>query len=159
MNKPKPKNVLKSWSHWFQDIKAGIKTYDLRDMNDRDFHVGEIIRLREYEQFEGKYTGEELDAEIMYITSKDTPCALSSLALDKDCCILGIRVVETADKEVKEEFPIGCIVEIVSRRGPCLSSHEPLFGSQHKVTGHSGGVVKLGNDYAVLPSEIRRIEE
>lgn len=154
----KPKNVLKSWSHWFQDIKAGIKTYDLRDMSDRDFHVGEIIRLREYKQFEGKYTGEELDAEIMYITSKDTPCALSSLALDKDCCILGIRVIET-DKEVKEDFPIGSKIEIISRG----NEEDPPIGSRHKVINHlyyvDTWLAQLDSGFEMKFSEIKHVKE
>jgi len=92
------KNELKSWPVFFQAIKNGTKPYDLRDMSDRNFCVGEIVKLREYDPFLGKYTGEELEAEITYITSRDTPCALSSLALDKNCCILGLKLKTNINK-------------------------------------------------------------
>lgn len=87
------KTTLKSWPAFFQAIKDGSKPYDLRDMSDRSFSIGEIITLQEYDPFLGEYTGAQLNAEITYITSRDTPCALSSLALDKNCCILGLRVL------------------------------------------------------------------
>jgi len=89
------KHTLKSWPAFFRAIKDGTKPYDLRDMSDRVFAVGDVLTLREYDPFAGAYTGEQLDAEVTYITSRDTPCALSSLALDKNCCILGLRVLSS----------------------------------------------------------------
>jgi hypothetical protein len=87
------KHTLKSWSAFFQAIKSGEKPYDLRDMSDREFAIGDVLTLQEYDPFAGTYTGEQLDAKVTYITSRNTPCALSSLALDKNCCILGLRVL------------------------------------------------------------------
>lgn len=84
---------LKSWSPFFQAIKSGKKSHDLRSKKDRQFKVGDIITLQEYEPFEGIYTGEEIDVEVTYITSNDTPCAFSSAVLDKDYCVLSLRPV------------------------------------------------------------------
>ena len=60
-------------------------------MKDRDFRIGDTILLREFDNINGGYTGDELPVEITYITSNNTPCAYSSAVLDKDYCILSIR--------------------------------------------------------------------
>ncbi len=85
-------HVCKSWTHFFQAIKEGRKLHDLRN-NDRNFQVGDVIRLQEYLPFDGVYTGDELDVEITFITSNVTPCAYSSSALDRDYCILSLKVL------------------------------------------------------------------
>lgn len=85
---------VKSWVGLFEPIYNGQKTHDLRDMVDRNYKVGDILLLQEYDQFAGKYTGREAKVKITYITSNVTPCALSSNALAKDHCILSISLVE-----------------------------------------------------------------
>lgn len=84
---------MKSWSEFFQAIKEGRKLHDLRSKKDRTFRVGDTITLREFMQFEGEDTGNEIMVEITYITSNDTPCAYSSAALDRDYCILSLKVL------------------------------------------------------------------
>ena len=69
----------------------GIKTHDIRDMRDRDYKVGDTIVLQEFDQATGKYSGEEINCEITYITDRDVPCAFSSAVLDRDFGILSIR--------------------------------------------------------------------
>jgi ASC-1-like (ASCH) protein len=85
---------LKSWPHFFQAIKAGTKTHDLRSKKDREFHVGQVITLREYDPFEAHYTGEEIEVVVSFITDDKTPCALSSAVLEKGYVILSIQVVK-----------------------------------------------------------------
>ncbi len=85
------KHICKSWPAYFQAIKRGDKTHDLRKM-DRDFKVGDTILLQEYDPFTGKYTGQECTVEITYITSNETPCAFSSAVLENGYCILSLRV-------------------------------------------------------------------
>lgn len=85
---------MKSWVHFFQAIKSGAKRHDLRSKKDRKFFVGQIITLEEYDQFAGCYTGAAMDVEVTFITSNDTPCAFSSAALDRDYCILSLKVIE-----------------------------------------------------------------
>jgi hypothetical protein len=84
-------HVCKSWSPFFQAIKAGKKTHDLRDNTDRNFAVGDVITLREFDPFGGGYTGEELKVEITYMTSRENPCAFSSAVLDRDYVILSLK--------------------------------------------------------------------
>ena len=80
--------LLKSWSHFFQAICSGEKKHDLRDFNERDFKVGDLVVLREYDNIRGLYTGAAQNVRITYITSRDVPCALSSAVLNRDYAIL-----------------------------------------------------------------------
>lgn len=82
---------VKSWVPFFQAFKRGEKKHDMRDLKDRDYKVGDILFLEEYDPFKGEYTGEVLRMKITYITSNKTPCAFSSAALDKDYCILSLE--------------------------------------------------------------------
>lgn len=84
---------LKSWTHFFQAIKAGEKRHDLRSKKDRDFFVGQRLLLEEYDNVHGHYTGENIQVEVTYITSNDTPCAFSSAVLDRDYAILSLKVL------------------------------------------------------------------
>lgn len=84
---------LKSWLHFFQAIVAGQKKHDLRTKADRNFKVGDIVTLCEYNNITGGYTGREIDVKITYITDDVTPCAFSSVALAKPFCILSLEPV------------------------------------------------------------------
>lgn len=95
-------HTLKSWVHFFQAIRAGEKLHDIRSKKDRDFLIGDRVRLQEYDPFTGKYTGAEIEAEITYITSDVTPCAFSSAVLDKDYCVLSLRVAQPRTTEAIE---------------------------------------------------------
>lgn len=81
---------MKSWPWFFQAFMDGNKLHDLRQ-KDRDFQIGDVVVLKEYDPRTGKYSGSELAMEISYMTSNDTPCALSSNALARDHVILSLR--------------------------------------------------------------------
>ena len=91
---------LKSWPRFFQAIVDGEKKHDLRSKIDRDFKIGDILKLREYDPFGDGYSGREFYVEVTYITSNDTPCALSSMALDRDCVILSLRAARNTTVNV-----------------------------------------------------------
>lgn len=82
---------VKSWSHFFQAIKSGVKVHDLRK-NDRGYNVGDIMRYEEYDFVKGEYTGEKMLAQITYLTDNRVPCAFSSAILPADYCIMSIKV-------------------------------------------------------------------
>lgn len=92
---------LKSWSHFFQAIKRGEKLHDLRSKKDRDFRIGQHLTLQEFDPFKGKYTGDEVEVEVTFITDDVTPCAFSSAVLEKGYCILSIRLVDKKDKTIR----------------------------------------------------------
>jgi len=55
---------LKTWPEYFEAIASGAKTFEIRE-NDRDFKVGDILVLEEYNDNSKKYTGR---AEVRVIT-------------------------------------------------------------------------------------------
>jgi len=55
---------LKILPKYFEDVSTGIKTFEIR-YNDRNFKVKDICIFREFEN--GKYTGQYLKREIVYI--------------------------------------------------------------------------------------------
>ena len=59
------KHHLKILPEYFQQVAIGNKTFELRK-NDRDFKVGDIIFL---EEWDNEYTGRVLELEITYILS------------------------------------------------------------------------------------------
>jgi hypothetical protein len=87
--------VIKSWPAFFSKMITGEKKHDMRDKSERTYAVGDRVLLQEYDPFGGGYTGRSAIFEITYITSNDTPCAMSSNALSRDACILSVEVLET----------------------------------------------------------------
>jgi hypothetical protein len=83
---------LKSWVGLFEPIMKGEKTHDFRVL-DRDFQVGDSLRLREYEPTTKKYTGREVTVDVTYITSaKHQQCAFSPYALHPGMGVLSIKL-------------------------------------------------------------------
>lgn len=94
-NPPKPQRQprvhrVKSWVPFFQAIKRGDKTHDLRK-DDRGYNVGDQLVLSEYDQTTGRYTGDRFIVDITFITDRRTPCAFSSAVLPPEYCILSIQ--------------------------------------------------------------------
>jgi hypothetical protein len=85
-------HIVKSWAHFYDAILRGWKTHDLRK-DDRDYQVGDSLQLERYDNINGRYTGEHLQARITYITNKQMPCAFSSSVLPADYCILSLKVI------------------------------------------------------------------
>lgn len=56
---------LKIWPQYFQDVQSLIKPFEYRN-DDRDFKVGDILNLREYDQHHTQYTGRVVQREISY---------------------------------------------------------------------------------------------
>lgn len=80
---------VKSWAHFFDAIDSGHKKHDLRK-NDRNYKVGDFLRLRRYDNINGCYAGPTIVRKITYITSRELPCAFSSAVLEPDYCILSL---------------------------------------------------------------------
>jgi hypothetical protein len=85
---------LKCWPEFFTAIVAGEKRHDLRRTRDRQFKVGDRLRLQEYDHRADAYTGREQMVVVTYITSAAQPCALSDEALHPDYCILSIAFID-----------------------------------------------------------------
>lgn len=71
MNKIKHKVYsLKTWPEHFQNIKRGLKTFELR-YNDRDYQVGNELILQEYDPETEEYTGDHIHAVITHIMGEN----------------------------------------------------------------------------------------
>lgn len=57
---------LKTWPRPFDAMKRGEKTFEFRK-NDRNFQVGDVLMLNEYDPGTEKYTGEGLRRTVTYI--------------------------------------------------------------------------------------------
>ena len=86
-------HIVKSWPQFFKPMVDGTKKHDLRK-NDRDWKIGDILELQEFDPILGEYTGSVAAMKITFITNNSTPCAYSSHALDRGYSILSVEKIE-----------------------------------------------------------------
>lgn len=79
--KEKKVHDIKIGKEFFEDVKNNVKTFELRK-NDRDYKVGEILELHEYEA--GEETGKTCRKLITYMLKEFT-------GLQDGYCILGLK--------------------------------------------------------------------
>ena len=73
---------LKIWPEYFERVKTGLKTFELRK-DDRNFQVGDELLLREFNE---SYTGNICHRKITYILS-------GSQGIEKGYVILGLEKI------------------------------------------------------------------
>ena len=56
---------LKTWPESFDAVEQGRKTHETR-INDRDFKVGDFLRLKRWDPAAGIYTGREIIVRVTY---------------------------------------------------------------------------------------------
>lgn len=66
-NRP-PVHSLNTLPDYFEPARTGIKRFEIRK-HDRDFAVGDVLWLREYDPATDRYTGRELNKTISYMTN------------------------------------------------------------------------------------------
>lgn len=89
---PRKVHEVKSWPKLFEATINGSKKHDMRRSSDREYRVGDILHMREFDPEKNAYTGRYANALITYITSAEFPCALSSKGLSEDYCILSLEI-------------------------------------------------------------------
>jgi ASC-1-like (ASCH) protein len=57
---------LKIWKEYFEEVFMGRKTFEVRK-NDRNFHKGDILILKEWDNEKQEYTGREMARNVTYI--------------------------------------------------------------------------------------------
>jgi hypothetical protein len=57
---------LKTWPIYFEMMQKNLKNFEIRK-NDRNFKVGDILRLKEWNPETKKYTGREMAVNVKYI--------------------------------------------------------------------------------------------
>jgi hypothetical protein len=84
---------LKSWVGLYEDLSLGNKKHEFRVM-DRDFKVGDVCYVREWDAVKREYTGRSLFYRITYITSaQHSHCAFSPNALHPAMAVLSIQLL------------------------------------------------------------------
>lgn len=81
---------LKCWPEPFAALRRGDKPYEIR-VNDRDYRVGDLLRLREvalFHGYAGPYTGEVEERVVTYMTRG------GEWGLPADLCVLGLATPE-----------------------------------------------------------------
>ena len=58
---------LKIASEFFEAVKDGRKKFEIRK-NDRNYKVGDVLMLLEYDKYYQAFTGEKTTVEIIYMT-------------------------------------------------------------------------------------------
>lgn len=57
---------LKTWPLYYQDMVYGPKNFEVR-RNDRDFQVGDLLVLREFDPTTMEYSGREATRRVTYV--------------------------------------------------------------------------------------------
>ena len=60
------KHELKTWVEFFEDILKGNKKFEIRKA-DRDFQVGDILVLKEFDNNTLEYSGREINKIVTWI--------------------------------------------------------------------------------------------
>lgn len=78
-------HVLKCWTLSYQAIVDGLKSFEIRK-NDRDYHVGDILTLQEWNPGT-KYTGRQTKVQVIWIL-------YDGFGLPEGYCIMSIIPIE-----------------------------------------------------------------
>ena len=60
-------HTLKAWPEPFSAVWRGHKSHEVRRF-DRDYNVGDLLVLREFDPATSQYSGREIHAEVTHIT-------------------------------------------------------------------------------------------
>lgn len=80
---------LKILPEYFDAVISGDKRFEFRK-NDRDFHVFDILRLKEWDL--DKYTGREIDVEVRFVLQQFP-------GMERGYCVMSIIPLTAERKE------------------------------------------------------------
>lgn len=89
---------LKTWPEFFEAITSGAKTFELR-RDDRNYAVGDLLVLREWNQESGDYTGRTFGVGVTYVLRG--PEAVR-FGLAPGFCVLGITARRGTFREASQ---------------------------------------------------------
>lgn len=81
-----PVHELKTWIEPFKALRDGRKVHEVR-RDDRHFHVGDDLMLREWDEHGQRYTGRFVHAVITYKSDGGT------WGLPEGLCVMSIQVM------------------------------------------------------------------
>jgi hypothetical protein len=77
-------HTLKTWPVYYRALADGSKTFEVR-RNDRDFAIGDVLELREWDPETAVFTGREMGKVVSYVLRG------GSFGIDPAFCVLGLR--------------------------------------------------------------------
>lgn len=93
---------LKTWLGFFQDVDEGTRTFEVRH-NDRNFKVGDILHLREFEPISGHYTGREVWRVVTYVMEG------GQFGIEEGYCVMSLGEVEIVAQAASLERIVKCV--------------------------------------------------
>ncbi len=87
-------HTLKIYPEYYDAVRNGIKTFEIRKY-DRDYKVGDTLRLREYDPRRtydveaAMFTGQDVKAAVTYVITHD----MFPDGIPEGYCVMGIRVI------------------------------------------------------------------
>lgn len=104
----KKTHKLKITPQYYKEVANGTKTFEIRK-NDRNYQMGDIVILREYNEGTEDYTGNELSFKIGFITSYgqvNDYVVFSIQPLEQKIYVVEKSVVDIFDGN-HEEYTVG----------------------------------------------------
>jgi hypothetical protein len=93
---------LKCWPDSFDATVAGLKTAEVRSTADRQFVVGDILKLRRWDPIAGAYTGQEALAQVRHLATAAGSLQLygvgDSAFSPLPVVVLSFRLIESSDQ-------------------------------------------------------------
>ena len=118
---------LKTWPEPFRAIQRGDKTFEIRNA-DRDFSVGDELRLFEYLHEENRYTGSALTATVTYLVKP------GEWGLPSNVCVMGIKLKPVSAPAVRKDIAYFPIVIALNKqrfvdwcRNEGISQHDVIY--------------------------------
>ena len=86
---------LKTWSQYFGAIAVGVKRFEVRK-NDRNFQLGDTLRLMEFDPISRSYTGRWLERDVTFVLPG------GQFGICDDYCVMSL-----SDYNANQNFPPG----------------------------------------------------
>lgn len=142
---------LKCWPAPFQAVKRGEKTFEWRK-DDRDYQVGDTLRLREWGPTIGhltdahRYTGDELHRRVTYIIRE-------GFGIPPGYCIMALAELD------REEGPVTLTEEMIRQLGDEHEANLIGFGQDPKIANveriaYESGLLQAVTYYMAPPAPV-----
>ena len=95
LNRPSVIHDLKCWPQYFAPAKLGIKSFEVR-RNDRDYKIGDILLLREWNPETQDYIGNKCFFLVTYCLYGDKN---RTMGVDEGFVFMAVRVIESKESE------------------------------------------------------------
>ena len=67
---------LKIWPQYFDKVKSGEKTFEVRKEDDKYFEVEDVLKLKEWDNNKKIFTGQMVEVEVTYILRGPCPAGI-----------------------------------------------------------------------------------